>query len=227
MQLSLDRREIRLSNALLDMPHTRVELAVGDILCEYHDGRATWVAERKTAADLASSIKSGRWAEQTSRLHLSGYARFFFIIEGDLRGPQFSYTSLLGAVVNAELRPRSHVLRSLDLDETAAVVISLCTKAGSPPPGIPSGLAPPIIPTSKRKRDGDTMTVWTRQLMCIPSISEKTAKALLAHFGNLPALLAALSDPQTFPRVRLDDRTCLGKKRVSSLAKYLRVASDA
>ena len=62
MQLSLDRRETRLSNALLEFPHTRRDLPVGDVLCEYLDGRQTWVAERKTAGDLANSIKTGRWS---------------------------------------------------------------------------------------------------------------------------------------------------------------------
>ena len=63
MQLTLDRRETYLSNALLDMPHVIADLPVGDILCEYNDGRVPWVAERKTAHDLASSIKSGRWSK--------------------------------------------------------------------------------------------------------------------------------------------------------------------
>lgn len=221
MQLSIDRREVRLSNALGEFPHALVTLPVGDILCEYQDGRSSWIAERKTARDLASSIKSSRWSEQTSRLHQAAYPRIFFIVEGDLRWPDFPYKSLLGALLNAELRPKSHVVRSYDLDETAAIVIGLCEKAGSPPPGIPSGLRPPTTPTSKRKRDSDAVTVWSRQLMCIPSISEKTAKALLDHFGSLPALIGALSEPESFPRVRLHDRNCIGKKRVEILCKYL------
>ena len=159
-------------------------------------------------------------SEQTSRLYSSGYARIFFILEGDLRSPQFPYASLLGAALNAELRPRSHVLRSLDLDETAAIVIALCKKAGSTS-GIPTGLAPPIVPTSKRKRDADARTVLIRQLMCLPSISEHCARALTDHFGNLPALLEALNDPRTFPRVRLSDRANLGKRRVEILTEYL------
>ena len=89
MQLSLDRREIRLSHALGEFPHVLVDLPVGDVLCEYSDGRVSWVAERKTAVDLANSIKTGRWSDQTSRLHLSGYARIFFLLEGDLRTPHF------------------------------------------------------------------------------------------------------------------------------------------
>ncbi len=34
-------------------------LEVGDILCEYENG-APWIAERKTADDLAASIRDGR-----------------------------------------------------------------------------------------------------------------------------------------------------------------------
>ena len=111
-------------------------------------------------------------------------------------------------------------MRSIDLNETAAIVIALCKKAGSTP-GIPTGLSPPIVATSKRKRDSDARTVLVRQLMCVPSISENTARALADHFGSLPALLEALSDPRKFPRIRLSDRASLGKRRVAILTEYL------
>ena len=126
-----------------------------------------------------SSIKSGRWTEQTSRLHQAVYTRIFFIVEGDLRWPDFPYKSLLGALLNAELRPSSHVIRSDDADETAAIVIALSGKAGSPPPGIPSGLSPPK-PTSKWKRDSET--VWSRQLMCISKHQREDSESLAEPF---------------------------------------------
>ena len=166
--------------------------------------------------DLAQSIKTGRWADQTSRLHLSGFARIVFLLEGDLRSPQFPYRSLLGAVVNAALRPRVIVLRSIDTDETAALLIDLCNKAGRPPPGVPLALAPPIVSLGKRKRDAEVVTVWKRQLMCIPSVSERIATSLLEHFK-----MVSLKDgPKEFPRVRLDERSCLGQKRIELLVKY-------
>ena len=172
MQLSLDRREVRLSHALGGFPHTLVELPVGDVL--WRRGKQQWISQtpsrlggglRKThppnstnpsssAITLSSSSSlhcrvlfcqnvccgksvQGRadrnsspssmfsmygfsnwaggfcgWSSQTARLHQS-YARIFFLIEGDLRSPQFPYHSLLGAVVNSELRPRSIVLRCI------------------------------------------------------------------------------------------------------------------
>ena len=74
---------------------------------------------------------------------------------------------------------------------------------------------------SKRKRDSDRETCFLRQLMCIPSISEKIARKLLEEFGTLPALQRAAADIGNFPKVRLDERTCLGKARVEKLALYL------
>ena len=147
----------------------------------------------------------------------------FFLIEGDLRAPLFPYDSLLAACINAELRKNTHVIRTIDADETAMVIKQLCQKAGSPAPGLPSGLVAPVLPKSKRARDNEEENVWVRQLMCVPSISERIARALLREFGSLPALVQALSgDLNAFPKVRLDAKTCLGKTRVATLAKYMR-----
>ena len=71
------------------------------------------------------------------------------------------------------------------------------------------------------QRQRDEETVWIRQLMCIPSISERIARLLLDHFGDLRALQDALEDLNSFPRIRLDDRTCIGKARLRTLTRYL------
>ena len=95
------------------------------------------------------------------------------------------------------------------------VVMQLVKKCAGKARGAPSG----IKPKSKRVRDSET--VWIRQLMCIPSISERIARLLLEHFGNLRALQYALEDLKSFPKIRLDDRTCIGKARLRILARYL------
>ena len=50
-----------------------------------------------------------------------------------------------------------------------------------------------------------------RMLMCIPSVSELVAKALLKHFGTLANLQSALVDISTFPRVHLRAFVCRRK----------------
>ena len=106
------------------------------------------------------------------------------------------------------------------MNETAAVVRLLVQKGGSPM-AIPTGVAPKTALT-KRKRDAEPSLVFMRQLMCIPSISERIARLLLDHFGNLRELQDALEDLKSFPKSRLDDRTCIGKARLRILAaRYL------
>ena len=193
-------------------PHVAA-LPVGDVACRYDDGRA-WAAERKTADDLAKSIIDGRWADQTSRLLRADFSNVFWIVEGDLSSTSLPHETLLAACVNAELRSGSHVVRTACVEETA-MVIQLLRKSAASSPGIPSG----IQPKSKRKRDAETVSI--RMLMCIPSVSERIARLMLDHFITLRALQEALEDIDSFPRIRLDARKCLGKTRLQMLARYL------
>ena len=214
MALCIDFREKGLIHLLKCLKPTVASLVVGDIICSYEDN-TEWVMERKTADDLATSIIDGRWVDQTARLMHSGYKYVFFVVEGDLSSTNLPHETLLGACLNAELRPGSHLIRSACIEETVLVIKQLADKLAGGPPGIPSGLQP------KSKRERNEETVWIRQLMCIPSISERIARLLLKHFVNLRALQEALEDIDSFPKIRLDDRTCIGKTRIKMLARYL------
>ena len=172
-------------------------LPVGDVHVEYADGRS-WVCERKTAADLAASLVDGRWKEQTSRL-FSCSKKVYIIIEGDLRSTDGMYKHVFGAWLNMSLRGVD-VLRTWDANETFATLVSMIQKLehwlpGSPPLGL-------LIPKTKgkmtSKRGRDANEVETRQLMCIPSISERIARKLLQQFGGMSHLRAALSDLASF-----------------------------
>ena len=205
MALCIDVREKGLIQLLKCLKPTVASLPVGDIICSYEDN-TEWVMERKTADDLAASIIDGRWVDQTARLMTSGYRYVFFVVEGDLSSTNLPHETLLGACLNAELRPGSHLIRSACIEETAMVIKQLADKLASGPPGIPSGLQP------KSKRQRDEETVWVRQLMCIPSISERIARLLLEHFNNLRGLQDALEDLKSFPKIKLDERSCVGKR---------------
>ena len=219
--LTIDRREAALSDALtrLEVVHEMRQLPVGDALCEYEDG-APWIAERKRSADLVNSLSTGRIFEQTARLHEARYEAVFWFVEGCLDGHTISPESLWGACINMTLRRQSHFIRTLDVTETAFVLKQLMRKCRGPPPGIPNGIQIPA-PMSKRERDADKSRVYLRQLMCIPSISEGVAKKLQEHFGSLPALQKALGDISTFPSIRLNEKSCIGKARIRKLKEYL------
>ena len=124
--LEVDSRERGLIRHLAakGAPCRVLSLPVGDVLCTYCDSGCAFIMERKRADDLACSIKDGRWREQASRLFSTGH-RVFFVIEGDLRWLDGMYDSLLGAVCNANLQA-SRCFRTMDIEETAFLVLHLC-----------------------------------------------------------------------------------------------------
>ena len=217
--LTVDRRELDLIRALADVPHEVRELPVGDVVCEYGEIDGAWVGERKRASDLVASLTGGRLFEQTARLHGAGYRRIFWFVESDLRGHSVSRECLLGACVNMALRKQSVLIRTWGVEETAAVVQQLLSK-GRCPPGVPTGAAPPA-PLTKRKRDQDKDTIYLRMLQCVPAISESVAKKIVEHFDTLPALQRALEDLDAFPKIRLNEKRCLGKARLMALRALL------
>ena len=216
MAITIDARERKLLG-VYNGDHDVATLAVGDISCSYTDISKNWIAERKTAPDLANCIKSGRWHDQNSRLFATG-KRIVFLFEGDFRMIQgLPYDTLMSAMTNATLRKGCAVYRTFDVWETAFLIKSLAHKmeAWSVAQPITQGLA-----ISKRKRDSDVNTCWLRMLTCVPSISEQVAKALLGHFHTLPALCEHLRTEDDFPRIEVG-KVCIGKARVKKLRSYL------
>ena len=219
-RLTVDTRERALMHHLdaNRVPYRALTLPVGDVLCAYEDGGRAWIMERKRADDFAASIKDGRWREQTSRLFATGH-RVFFCIEGDLRGLDAMYDSMLTAIINANLRT-SVCLRSFDVQETAFIACHLMRKFQrcTPPAVVPTGGLRP--PQSKRQRASEADNVFARQLMCVPSVSEGIAVCLVDHFGHVEELQRALRDVRSFPRVQISKKSFLGKARIAKLAKF-------
>ena len=171
--------------------------------------------ERKRADDFAVSIQDGRWREQSSRLFASGY-RVFFIIEGDLKWIDRMYEPMIGAIVNSSLKS-SCCFRTWDCEETVCFLLHLVKKMQCPPAAVSTGGLRP--PQSKRQRESETDSVFARQLMCVPSVNENIAVAIVQQFGDLEALQEALRDVQTFPKIQIG-KTYLGKARISKLARH-------
>lgn len=218
--LVVDSRERGLIQCLVAkcVPHRVLFLPVGDVKCTYEDRGCSWILERKRADDFAVSIQDGRWREQSSRLFATGL-RVFFVIEGDLRWLDGMYNPMWGAMVNANLRS-SCLFRTWDVEETTTLVLHLEKKLHTYPPSsaVAAGLRPP---QSKRQRESEASCVFTRQLMCVPTVSERIAVALVEHFGDLESLQDTLRDTRNFPRIQIGDQTFLGKARVATLAKHL------
>ena len=238
-ELVIDARERKLIK--LFGSDARVEtLDVGDVMCTYADGSG-WVAERKTAKDLAKSIVDGRWAEQKDlegvatppwvlnwgvknrdahedddipfddRLFKSGFT-VLFIVEGALQEAPAMRESLLGALVKAEVLERAHVFRTWDINESKQLLEYLREKMRSS-----CHVPTDTLAACKRKKDSSVENIWIRQLACIPGFSEQIARAITEHFGSLRGLEEALR-ADAFPDVPIHPSgRLLGKARIEKL----------
>ena len=115
-------------------------LPLGDIIL--HDagtGRDIAIFERKTLADLAASIRDGRYKEQSYRLIETAAATGFhthniiYIIEGDLahyneRHSQITKTALQSAMVSLMYYKGFSVFRTMNLGETADFILHFADK---------------------------------------------------------------------------------------------------
>lgn len=116
------------------------QMPIGDIIICNNDElnpKEYLIIERKTLADLASSIKDGRYEEQSYRLN--GIANhnhnIMYLIEGDLNGivmktnkNKIDTKMLYSAMFSLNYYKGFSVMRTKSLDETADFICNICSK---------------------------------------------------------------------------------------------------
>ena len=113
------------------------QLHIGDVVFEDESGKPLIIFERKTLTDLASSIKDGRYAEQSFRL--DGYQpvpnhNIVYLIEGDLsryRENKFSRINkktLLSSMFSILYYKGFSVVRTMNVIETSELIWSWADK---------------------------------------------------------------------------------------------------
>jgi ERCC4-type nuclease len=156
-------------------------LPLGDIIL--HDPRQgeqkdIVIFERKTLADLAASIRDGRYKEQSFRLIETAAASGFhkhnivYIIEGDLarydeRHTQITKTALQSAMVSLMYYKGFSVARTMNVVETAELILNFADK-----------VAKESAAGAKPAYDGDDTTTTTTTTTATPAqaYSEVSAK---------------------------------------------------
>jgi ERCC4-type nuclease len=108
-------------------------LPIGDIIiCNNNEDNL--IIERKTVADLLSSIKDGRYEEQSFRLNGNTLHNhnIMYLIEGDInkmnmfRESKFEKLTLYSAIFSLNYYKGFSVIRTFNLDETALFICN-CT----------------------------------------------------------------------------------------------------
>jgi DNA excision repair protein ERCC-4 len=157
-------------------------LPVGDYLVDN-----ALLLERKTLPDLVASIKDGRLFGQGLRLARAPL-RVAIILEGrsqDLADSRMRREAIQGALVTLTVFLGIPLLRSMDPEETASLILLAARQARA----YASGMLP-----RKGKRPRGKTRVQGRILQGLPGVGPERARRLLERFGTIEAVFTAPAD---------------------------------
>ena len=194
-KIVLDTREHALGEALskIDCPFEWKQLDVGDI--EFHgpEESALLTIERKTIADLESSITDGRYAEQRHRL-VDNRPSVAYVIEGSAAFSSHS-PRVAGAMLSLGLSHKIPVLQTRDVEDTAVLVRSLCAFLSRPAKESQGYAGAACRASCVKKRDNvDPHQCYLHQLSQIPGLSYGLAVRVASHpgFGTMRSMISTL-----------------------------------
>lgn len=238
MLIKIDYREIKLIQLLegliKDEEKEKIKfstenLPLGDIIICDDTGQEKAIIERKSLADLAASIRDGRYKEQSFRLNQCDLHnhQIYYLIEGDLRyyrpfkgSPDKK--ALLSAMTSISFFKGFSLFRTTTLEETAEWILNFALKLAKEGP-----TASPFYSSanntmvnyaevaSKRiKKDNVTPeNIGEIMLAQIPSVSTVSAAAIMLKFSSMAALLTALqNDPNCLNAITTTNKTGQEKK---------------
>lgn len=149
-------------------------LIVGDFLFENGNGEPKLIVERKSIADLQSSIKDGRFREQRTRLLETG-VKIIYIIEGKLVNDK----CVQGALENLALYHNICVLPTASLQQTITTIESLFKKIGQEYNPVESKTCKP-----RSKKDVNKSSLHL-MLETVSGISSTIAKAVAKEYTSV------------------------------------------
>ena len=204
IELIIDVREHHLIEKLqlLSLKFSQEQLAVGDILFRNQDRETILIIERKTVNDLKASICDGRAREQKLRLLGSEIPpeKIMYLIEGNLdknlddKISGLPVSTLLGSLINTQLRDNIKVYKTLSLEESVNYIVKLWDKLikdgelyFQSKKNISQGEYASSL--KKTKKANMTPEVWfICQLTQIPQITDKIAEVIVEKYKNLMTL---------------------------------------
>ena len=218
MKLKIDYREKKLIELLkvyiiqfgLKKIDIEIEnLPVGDaIICD-ENGNEKLIVERKSLNDLASSIKDGRYVEQSHRLtnNQMHNHNIIYLIEGNLSTWTNKYkvkgNTLHSAIFSLNYYKGFSVIKTHDITETAEYLLRMCDKLNREKKKVSyyeSGEKTPknyCEVVKKVKKDNITPeNIGEIILSQIPGVSSHTSQIIMNKYGSLYNLLCDLDTNQ-------------------------------
>lgn len=203
MELIIDNRESKLKQHFEDYMNVVIEqLDVGDIIFKYNNEIIS-VIERKTLADLLSSVKDGRYNEQKMRLTNSGIPieKVMYLIEAPLIDDKTAF----GCIIGMLLRDNIKVFRTTNINETIAFIDRIYHRLHENPEKIICNTQMNYSETLKlKKKDNLTPKVCQiLQLSQIPGISNRIAMCVLENYKSIYELCKIYASQDDLENVTL------------------------
>ena len=227
MLIKIDTREKDLYNLCkLEAENVSFEtLAIGDIIICDDENKEKIIIERKTLYDLATSIKDGRYAEQSYRLdscELHNH-NIIYLIEGNLerynpkRG-RLEKRALLSAFTTLTYFKGFTLHRTDNLSETADYIISCAnklhkTKKVSYYESDNKEKKSYVEVSSRVKKDNITQeNIGAIMLSQIPNVSSAVALVIMKEYKTIGKLIEALGkNPKILENIMMETKG--GKQR--------------
>ena len=139
MFIILDFREIELKNYIENLIKTNTSfqniqlkienLPIGDIIIEINDNPFI-IIERKQISDLLSSLKDGRYTEQSFRLNNSAYHNhnIMYLIEGNINKFNKHKNTIYSSMLSLNFYKGFSVINTISIDETAFFICNSIIK---------------------------------------------------------------------------------------------------
>ena len=235
INLILDSRESALLSLIKDRDLDKYadnikisseQLEIGDIHVCLQDNK--YILERKTVADLLSSVKDGRYKEQKARLLSSGFD-ITYIIEGDdiCATKQMRNQTMLSSIyIHSMFRDGIRVIFTKNVQDTCTFILTLCAKMVENPehflkPDTTNYEYVDCIKMKSKKIDNITPEVcYISQLSQIPTISTALAKNIQRHYPTMMDLMKAM-ESSTDKIVILCKIDKIGKEKAKKIIEYL------
>jgi ERCC4-type nuclease len=218
MKLKIDLREKRLIKLIqafknqFDFKKIDIEienLPVGDVIICDDNGNEKLIVERKSLNDLASSIKDGRYVEQSHRLMNNPVHNhnIIYLIEGNLSNWVNKYkvqaNTLYSAIFSLNYYKGFSVIKTHDITETAEYILRMCDKLNREKKKVSYYEAGEKKPkkycevVKKVKKDNITPeNIGEIILSQIPGVSSHTSQVIMNKYGSLYNLLCDLDTNQ-------------------------------
>ena len=211
-------------------------LELGDIILSDDQDDEIIIIERKTLQDLGSSIKDGRYKEQSFRLNQCSCKNhnIIYIIEGDLETFKEKHgikkKTLRTAIFSLNYYKGFSVLRTKSVKETAKFILSMSNNLIKYKEGFSIGkneeLTYSDVSRRIKKNNVTTDNIGEIMLSQIPKISAATAKVFMEEYKTISQLLKAIKeDPQSLNNLKIINKKGkarkINKPAIQNLIKFL------